>query len=144
MKARKWIVLCGALLLALAGGPVLAQGKSQGHGRGHDPDREEHKKFDDHDRNSMRDWYRDHRGHPPKGFRDRDRLSDEFERRLTIGFVLTPDYRRRVVSVPGDLYRRFPPPPRGYRYVVIGGHICLVDRDWRVADVVHFELDFHF
>jgi Ni/Co efflux regulator RcnB len=142
MKTRKWIVVCGTALFALAGGSVMAQGNSQAPGRGHDPNRSEHNRFDDRDREAMRGWYQEHHNRLPRGFRDRDRLSDDFERRLVIGFALTPEYRRRVVAVPSDLYRRLPPPPRGYRYVVIDGHICLVDRDWRVADVVHFELNF--
>lgn len=139
MKTRNWIVLCGAALLALTGASMTTYGQDHDRGR----DRNEHNRFDDHDREAMRGWYTEHHDRLPRGFRDRDRLSDDFERRLTVGFVLTPEYRRRVVVVPDDLYRRLPPPPRGYRYVVIGGHICLVDHDWRVADVVHFELGFH-
>jgi len=136
MNRRQWIALSATALLALASGPLLAQDHEKDHGR------EEHKKFDDHDRDAMRDWYHNHREHPPRGFRDQDRLPPELERQLAVGFVLTPEFRRRIVSCPEDLCRRLPPPPRGYRYVVIGGHVCLVDRDWRVADVVHFELEF--
>jgi Ni/Co efflux regulator RcnB len=138
MNRRKWIALSVTALFALAGGPLLAQDHDRDHGR------EEHKKFDDHDHDAMRDWYHNHHEHPPRGFRDQDRLPPEFERQLAVGFVLTPEFRRRIVACPDDLCRRFPAPPRGYRYVVIGGHVCLVDRDWRVADLVHFELDFHF
>jgi len=134
MNRRRWIALSAAALLVLVGGPLLAQ----------DHPREEHRRFDDHDRDSMREWYRVHHEHPPRGFRVEDRLSPELERQLTVGFVLTPEFRRRIVTCPEDLCGRLPAPPRGYRYVVIGGHVCLVDRDWRVADVVHFETEFHF
>jgi Ni/Co efflux regulator RcnB len=138
MNRRRWIALSIAALLVLAGGPLLAQDRDRDRGQ------DEHRKFDDHDHDAMRDWYKDHHEHPPRGFRDQDRLPPEFERQLAVGFVLTPEFRRRIVACPDDLCRRFPAPPRGYRYVVLGGHVCLVDAQWRVADVVHFETEFHF
>lgn len=135
MNRREWIVLSGTAVLGLAGRSLFSQDRDH-----HDHD--EHSKFDDHDREAMRGWYRDHHDHPPKGFRDDDRLPDDLERRLEVGFVLTPEYRRRIVAVPGDLYRRLPPPPRHYRYVIIGRHIVLIDDGWHIHDIVHFELNF--
>jgi hypothetical protein len=58
------------------------------------------------------------------------------------GFVLTPEMRRAFRPGPPDLYRQFPPPPAGYCYVVIGDHVCLVNRSYRIHDVLHFELNF--
>jgi Ni/Co efflux regulator RcnB len=138
MKTRWFLAAFGTALFALSlGGGAVAQERHDHHWD------KDHPAFDDHERGQMRDWYREHHEHPPVGFRDRDRLERDMDGRLAAGFVLTPEYRRRIVGVPPDLYRRLPPPPRGYRYVVIGGHVCLIDRDWRVRDVVHFELDFH-
>jgi Ni/Co efflux regulator RcnB len=99
-------------------------------------------RFDDHDRQVSRDWYSNHHDHPPVGLRDRDRLTPEYESQLREGLVLNGDMRTRIHAVPSDYYRQLPPPARGYRYVLIGGHVCLIDNSYRVHDVIHFELNF--
>jgi Ni/Co efflux regulator RcnB len=161
MKVRLWIVGTTLFLLALTGGAMRAQdrGQDQDHqdrdrrdqGRNDqdhhdqyrdDQHREDHSRFDDHDRQASRDWYNEHHDHPPLGLRDRDRLAPEYESRLREGYVLDRNMRRRIYSVPDDYYRRLPPPPRGYRYVFIGGHAVLIDDGYRVHDVIHFELNF--
>jgi hypothetical protein len=48
------------------------------------------------------------------------------------GFIL---FLRTITGV-------YLPPPRGYRYVFIGGHACLIDSGYRVHDVIHFELNY--
>ena len=156
MKVRL-IMTGGALfLLALTGGAIQAQdrGQDQDHqdqGRHHqiqhdqyreDQHGQDHSRFDDHDRQVTRDWYNGHRDHPPLGLRDRDRLTPEYESRLREGDVLDRDMRGRIHPVPADYYRRLPPPPRGYRYVFIGGHVVLIDNGYRVHDVIHFEFNF--
>ena len=103
-------------------------------------DRRGHRRFDDRDRSEARDWYEHHRDRLPEGFRDRDRFSSEYEGRLREGYLLDPDMRRMCRPVPEDLGYRLPPPPRNCRYVVIGGHLCLIDNGYRVQDVIHFEL----
>ncbi len=50
--------------------------------------------------------------------------------------------RHAIRPVPHDLYIRLAPPPPGYRYVMIGDHVVLVDRSYRIHDVLHFELNF--
>lgn len=104
-------------------------------------DRHDHYRFDDHDRREARDWYEHHRDRPPEGFRESRRFAREYEGRLRDGYVLDPDMRRMCRPVPEDLAYRLPPPPRDCRYVVIGGHLCLIDRDYRIQDVIHFELN---
>ena len=59
---------------------------------------------------------------------------------LVNGYVLDPEFRGRIRTVPSGLY--FPRPPRGMRYVVIGGHVVLIDNGYRVHDVLHFEVNF--
>jgi hypothetical protein len=49
--------------------------------------------------------------------------------------------RRMARPVPEDLLYQLPPPPRYCRYVVIGGHVCLVDEGYRVRDVIHLEFN---
>src|ERR1700731_4614973 len=138
MKAR--ILMTGSMLffLAVTGSAMKAQDRrvdqnSQDRYR-QDQDRRDqnyqdrdHSRFDDHDRQVSRDWYNQHRNRPPAGLRDRDRLRPEYESRLREGYVLDRDMRRMVYPVPTDYYRRLPPPPRGYRYVFIGGHLVLID-----------------
>jgi Ni/Co efflux regulator RcnB len=113
-------------------GPLL-------HGqRDRDRDRHDHDRFDDRDRQVARDWYRDHHD----AFRhDEGRYwHREWEPNIREGYVLTPEMRAGIRPVPRDL--RLPPPPPGYRYVMIGDHIVLVDRGYRIHDVLHFELNF--
>jgi Ni/Co efflux regulator RcnB len=74
------------------------------------------------------------------GFRDEDRLPGDWEPRLQVGFVFDNDWRHRAHPVPVDLMSELPPPPRGYHYYVVGGHIVLVDSGWRVTDVIKINL----
>jgi Ni/Co efflux regulator RcnB len=160
MKTRLWTAGSILFLLAASSGVMRAQDRGQdqdrrdqgGYDQGrqdqnhHDEyrsdQRQEHSRFDDHDRQVTRDWYNEHRDHRARGLRDRDRLSPEYESRLREGDVLDRDMRRRIYPVPPDYYRRLPPQPRGYRYVFIGGHACLIDSGYRVHDVIHFELNY--
>ena len=157
MNTRKWIQSCtaAAVMAALTFtlSPVRGQDRDDrgdrdhsdhDHGdRDHHDDRGRgHDRFYDHDRDASRDWYRAHHDHLPVGFRDRDRLPPGLEGRLRVGVVLDRDLRGRIHPVPGDLLGAYPPPPPRCRYVVIGGHIVLIDAGYHVADVIHFELNF--
>jgi Ni/Co efflux regulator RcnB len=94
--------------------------------------------FDDHSRQTTRDWYNQHQNRPPVGLRSQDRLSSEQEARLQPGKPLDPDLRQRAHPVPQDLSRQLPPPPRNHRYVAIGGHVGLVDNvNHTLRDVIH-------
>src|ERR1700731_2384812 len=123
MKAR--ILMTGSMLffLAVTGGALKAQdrradqnsqdrNRQDQNGRDQNHQGQGHSKFDHHDRQGSRDWYNQHRNHPPAGLRDRDRLRPEYESRLREGYVLDRDMRRMVYPVPTDYYRRLPPPPR--------------------------------
>jgi hypothetical protein len=115
--------------LPLSGGAVAIPG-----GRADDhPAR-----FDDHDRRAAHDYAERHRNDP--GFRERDRLAPEYESRLREGYVMDKDMRRMCHPAPPDLVRGLAPCPHGYRYVVIGGHICLVDSHYRIYDTIHLEI----
>ena len=136
MKNARWFAGAVTLVFALLVGITLAQGQD----RDHDRDHHDHDHFDDRDRGAAHDWYRDHHDafhHDEGRYWHRD-----WEPQIHEGFVLTPDMRGAIRPVPRDLYARFGPPPRGYRYVIIGDHVCLIDRDYRIHDVLHFELNF--
>ena len=94
-------------------------------------------RFEDPDQHVMRDWYRDHRDAPE--FEGRQRWNDQFEQRIRVGAVLDPDLRGLARPVPPDLLGRLPPRPSYLRYVIVGDHICLIDHEWTVRDVVHLE-----
>ena len=149
MKTGRWIAAMGlTIVFGLASGPTTFASKSptaraqdrdrDDHNR--DRDRHDHDRFDDHDREMARDWYRDHHD---AFHRDEGRYwHNDWEPNIREGFVLTPDMRRAYRPVPPGLMRQFPPPPPGYRYVVLGDHVVLIDRGYRVHDVLHFELNF--
>lgn len=108
----------------------------------HDGDHRDHdRRFDDHDRRFAHDYYEHHRHE--RGFRDRDRLSREYESRLREGYVLDPYLRTRIYAAPRDMVRGFGPPPPGWRYVVIGGHVMLIDPGYRIHDMIHLEFNLH-
>jgi Ni/Co efflux regulator RcnB len=138
MKIARWLLAVPvAAALSFAPGAISAQDR-------HDRDRDRHERFDDHDKQVARDWYRTHdrdRDHV-RGFRDADRHRDWDESRFREGYVIDRDMRRYAYAPPSVLVRGFAPPPRGWRYVVIGGHVVLVDNGWRVHDTIHFELNF--
>jgi Ni/Co efflux regulator RcnB len=136
MKLRWWMAACATLLFAgLGGTSARAQDHPQDH---HEHHWDEHNpRFDEHEHQVVNDWWAHHHDHPVIGFRAEDRLPRDWDGRLVPGFVLDVDWRHRLHPVPADLMAELPPPPYGYRYYVIGGHIVLVDRDWRVEDVIN-------
>jgi hypothetical protein len=142
MKIRNLLSSSAVALLGLAlpfsGGSAFAQD----HDRDRDRDRDhDHPRFEDHDRQVVRGWFTEHHDHLPRGLRNPDRLPPELEPRLQVGVVLDRDMRHRIHPVPEELLERLPPCPRHYRYVIIGGHICLIDDGYHVSDVIHFELN---
>jgi Ni/Co efflux regulator RcnB len=111
---------------------------SQREGNPGNQDRPRSTQFDDHTRQTTRDWYDHQKDHPPAGFRSGDRLSADQESRLQPGKPLDPDLRRRERSVPHDLSRQLPPPPPNHRYVAIGGHVGIEEKATHILrDVIH-------
>ena len=125
MNARTLTACALALGLAVSGRAAVAQ---------------RHDSFNDQDRQTTRDWYRQHQTRLGAGWRQRDRLSPAMERRLRRGERLDPRLRRQMHWLPADLSRRYGPAPRGYRYAIIGGQVVMLDSGYGVHDV--FSLDF--
>ena len=140
MKSRWWITGCTAALLAISGGVATAHSTLPNQPNQENKDRGDHK-FSDHDKQAARDWAGKHKDSMPAGFREEDKLSPELEARLKVGAVLDTDLRGRIRPVPADLLATLTPAPRGYRYVIIGDHIVLVDEGWHVEDVIHLEIN---
>jgi Ni/Co efflux regulator RcnB len=130
MKLRSFAV-CAAVLLAFAGAVALGQEREQR------SDQRGHTQFDDHDQQVARDWYGQHRDHPPAGLRDEDRFSADEESRFREGVVLDKNLRKKMHAAPHDLTRHLPPPAPHHRYVAIGGHIGLIDNRDQVKAVIH-------
>jgi hypothetical protein len=125
MKAHQLLVVGAAAIFALTGSAALAQ------------ERQDHTQFDEKDQKAARDYYSQHKDHPPAGLRDQDRLSPDQESRLHEGAVLDKDLRKRVHPAPPELARQLPPPPPDHRYVAVGGHIGLIDNKYQVKAVIH-------
>ena len=144
MVIRRLIAVAAVALIGLFGALILAQG----HGRRQDSNylpAAQHTRFDARDRANVGDWYRA-RGQGsdlPDGFQPGDRLSPASESRLRVGEILDPDLRSETHTLSSALLEKLPPPAVGYRYLVLDGHLLLVDqKSWNVSDVLHFELDF--
>jgi hypothetical protein len=94
MKKHRLAIGAAAALLAFSGCIALAPDDQRGHTR-----------FDDHDQQVTRDWYNQHRDHPPAGLRNEDRLSAEEESRVYEGAVLDKGLRSNVHAAPDELTR---------------------------------------
>jgi Ni/Co efflux regulator RcnB len=125
-----WVAASAAMILAI--GSAAAQDR----GQRNDQNRQS-AHLDEHDQQVARDWYSQHQDHPPAGLRSQDRLSPEQESRLHEGAVLDKDLRKKAHPAPRELSQRLAPPPPDHRYVAIGGHISLIDKDYNVKAVVH-------
>ena len=152
-----WISTCLTVVLAFTGNAVLAQygqntnnqnrdenrnGQNYGQTRSDQNRQQNHTRFDDHDQQVTRDWYKQNHDHAPVGLRDRDRLAPDEESRLQPGATLDARLRAKTHPLPRDLSTKLPPPPRNSRYVAVGGHIAQVDNRNRVQDVIHLEVNF--
>jgi Ni/Co efflux regulator RcnB len=139
MRTRLWILAYMTALFAFAGSGVLAQDRGQNQDN---QNRQNHTRFDQHDQQVTRDWYKQHHDNAPVGLREQDRLSADQESRLQQGSVLPRDLHRQEHPIPRDLYSQLPPPPRHHRYATVGEHVVQLDNRNRVQDVIHLELNF--
>jgi hypothetical protein len=96
-----------------------------------------HTEFTTQERQATNDWYAKNQAHPPAGFRAEDRLSTEQESRLKVGATLDPDLQKMTHTLPAGLKSQYAAPPAGYRYVAVGGHVALLDKQNQVHDVIH-------
>jgi hypothetical protein len=84
------------------------------------------------------DWYHQNRDRAGPGWQDR--LSPEEEQRIRPGQRLDSGLRQRTHPLPADLSHRYRTPPSGYRYVVIGGRVVLIDGNYQVREVYTVDL----
>jgi Ni/Co efflux regulator RcnB len=130
-KVHRAALVAGFLACAVAAG---AQDRNQQA----DKNRQQgHVQFNDHDRQVTNNWYKQHQARPVVGFRTQDRLAPDLETRLQVGSILDVKFRSHEHTVPADLRRQLGPAPAGCRYVIIDGHVVLVDKRNQVQDVIH-------
>lgn len=144
MNGRSITTCAIALALLAASGRVApAQGRDQQHGQNNAQQNRQPQPrtgFRDEDRQATQQWYQQHQKGLGVGWRQRDRLSPAMQARLRPGQRLDPQLRRQMHPVPADLARRYGPAPRGYRYVVIGGNVVLIDDGYQVHDLFNITI----
>ena len=143
------MTVCATGLLALTGGAAVDQdGQHRDNGRNHEQSQRDenrgqskkrHRQFDENQRQYARTYY--NQNHNQAVFRQDDRWNNDYDNRLQAGYVLDDDMRRMSRPAPDEMTRGMGRPPRGYRYVVIGGHVVLIDGGYRVHDAIHFEIN---
>ena len=132
MKTRWWMTACAAALLALTCSAAVAQDQNRGQSK------KQYRQFNENQRQYANTYYNQHQGL----FGQDKRWNNDYENRLQPGYVLDKDMRRMLRPVPNDLMRGLGRAPRGYRYVIIGGHVVLIDNGYRVHDAIRFNIRF--
>jgi hypothetical protein len=145
MKSRWLMVACMTVLLGFAGNIVLAQDRAP---RRNDqrlsPNRKYHNriKFDDHDRQVVRDWYNPARDNILVGMRDPKRAASYEDSRLQMGSAHDADLPIRHSALI-KFWDRLTSSPRSYQYVAIQGHVEAIDDNYQdINDLIHFKLYF--
>ena len=153
MKRRWMTTACAAALLAFVSVAAVAKDhgdKGKDHGRGNENHgdrgrgkdnrgqrKKRYRQFNENQRRYARTYYDQNQQY----FRQPNQWNDDDERRIQPGYVLDDDMRRMSRPAPYDMIRGMGRPPRGYRYIVIGGHLILVDSAYRVHDAIHFDVN---
>jgi len=143
MRSTKWMVAFAAGIFMLTTNFALAQGQGNGHGKGHEKhgagDDQDERHCKDHDRDTMRGWYDEHKSNLPPGLAKRDQLPPGLEKQLVRRGSLPPGLQKRLQPCPEDLERRLPPAPPDCAHVLISGNIILLNRRTNVVvDIFHF------
>jgi hypothetical protein len=143
MKTRWWLTALATALLALICGAAVTQdlnGKNQEKGENRGQSKKQYRQFLENQRQYARTYYSQNQNH--EVFRQDSRWNDSYETRLQPGYVLDRDMRRMSRPAPDAMIGGLGRAPSGYRYIVIGRHLVLVDNRYRVHDTIHFELNF--
>ena len=141
MKIR-WIMnACLLMLLALTCSAAVAEnGKDHEKDENRGQSKKEYRQFREDQRQYANTYYGQNQKN--KVFRHDSRWNDDYANRLQPGYVLDRDMRRMSRPAPYAMTRGLGGAPRGYRYIIIGGHVVLVDSGYRVHDTIRFDLSF--
>lgn len=134
LLALALVLFCGLLAVA----PALAQGK--GHGKGKSAQTVDRSQivFSVRDQEIIRGYYHDQYSNLPPGLAKRGgNLPPGLQKHLERDGTLPPGLQKRVQPFPSDLEGRLPRLPTGYRRVVLGADIMILDRrTQRIMDIV--------
>ncbi|HEX9759527.1 MAG TPA: hypothetical protein VGA40_01335 [Candidatus Acidoferrales bacterium] len=134
MKVRSTMFcLWMAAMLLVSPAFLLAQGKG-----GKEPSRTAGDKVRDtlppaeriftvEERTVVKNWFRTNTSNLPPGLAKRDRLPPGLERQLRKNGSLPPGLQKKVHPLPGELERRLRVLPTGYRRVVLGNTVILMN-----------------
>jgi hypothetical protein len=132
-----------AALLALICGAAVTRdlnGKNHEKGENRGQSKKQYRQFLENQRQYALTYYSQNPNH--EVFRHDSRWNNDYENRLQPGYVLDRDMQRMSRPAPDVMIRGLGRAPRGSRYIVIGGHLVLVDSRYRVHDTIRFELNF--
>jgi Ni/Co efflux regulator RcnB len=145
MKTQWCMTTCLTALLALTCTAAAAQQRDdQNRGQTQKTEnrgqtKKTYRQFNDKQRQSATTYYNQNRD--SEAFKQDSRWNSDYENRLRPGYVLDNDMRGMSRPAPLELTRGLGAAPRGYRYVVIGGHVVLVDDGYQVHDAIHFDIN---
>ncbi len=138
----------GIAALSLVLSPCYSQGNSQGQGKGHQKNKKDKEDanqdgrggktpvrivFGAHDRELISRYYSNRNANLPPGLAKRGgNLPPGLEKHLERDGTLPPGLQKRVEPCPEELERQLPPLPAGYRRVVLGVHIMIVNQKTNV------------
>jgi hypothetical protein len=141
MRTKWMMTACAMALLAFVSVTAVAKNdKDKGNKKNQDnygQSKKRYRQFNDNQRQYARTYYNQNQ----QVFVQPNQWNDDYERRIQPGYVLDDDMRRMSRPAPDDMIRGMGRAPRGYRYVVIGGHVILVDSGYRVHDAIHFDIN---
>jgi hypothetical protein len=143
MKRRWWMMACATALLALACGAGMARDQNkEDHDKGENRGqaKKHYRQFLEDQRQAAQNYYGQNQNH--EVFRHDSRWNSDYENRLQPGYLLDRDMQRMSRPAPAALILGLGRAPRGYRYIVIGGHLVLADNRYRVHDTIRFEFNF--
>ena len=133
MAKRQTVVAGLLMLMALGGASALAQQPGKGHQKKTAGDKVREvlpageMVFTEQERVLVRRWFRTNRSGLPPGLAKRDRLPPGLEKHLRERGTLPPGLQKKVQPLPFELERQLHRLPTGYRRVVIGGNVILMN-----------------
>ncbi len=133
MKIRSSCAVGLLMLVALGGAWTLAQAQGKGQEKKTAGDKvrealpEGELVFTQHERVVVTRWFRTNRSGLPPGLAKRDRLPPGLEKQLRERGTLPPGLQKKVQPLPFELERQLRRLPTGYRRVVIGGNVILMN-----------------
>jgi hypothetical protein len=143
MKTRGWMTVFAATLLPFIFGTAVGRGlddKNHGKQENHGQSKKHYRQFQEKQRQYAHNYYIQNQNH--EVFKPDRRWNDDYTNRLQPGYVLDRDMQRMSRPAPNGLVSGLGHAPSGYRYIVIGGRVVLVDNGYRVHDTITIQLNF--